>query len=262
MPENPFIMSRTMTANATLMLFGHPLEVAVTAPVDPVQLGAILPLIQQLADTVVDVAVAECHEQRVAISCKKGCGACCVQAVPLAPAEARFIRDLVEALPEPQRATVLERFRDAREALAQAGLLDTFLDTSGLSAEEIREIGRAYLKLQIPCPFLENQACSIHPQRPIRCREYLVTTSPEFCAGPKAAMITRVRLPAEVLSATLAVGGEASHGTARWVPLTVALEWAEANPDPSMPQPGTDLVRDLFETLSGAKLPPAGVPSL
>jgi len=250
-----------MTANASLLLFGHPVEITVTAPVDSVQLGAILPLIQQLADTVVEVAVAECRGQRVAISCKKGCGACCTQAVPLAPAEARFIRDLVEALPEPRRTTVRHRFREAHEALAQAGLLETFLDTRGLDSAEILELGREYLRLQIPCPFLEDQACSIHPQRPIRCREYLVTSSPEFCAGPEAATITRVQLPAEVLSAMLAVGGEASHGVARWVPLTVALEWAEGNPDLSMPRPGTRLVQELFETLTGTKLPPAGVPS-
>ena len=262
MPDNPFIASRTMTANASLKLFGHPVDVVVTAPVDPVQLGAILPLIQQLADTVVDVAVAECHEQHIAISCKKGCGACCAQAVPLAPAEARLIRDLVKALPEPRRSTVRDRFRAARQAIEQAGLLDTFLDTSGLDSAEILELGREYLRLQIPCPFLEDQACSIHPQRPVRCREYLVTSSPEFCAGPEAAAITRVQLPAEVLSAMLAVGGEASHGVARWVPLTVALEWAESNPDLSMPRPGTRLVQDLFETLSGTKLPPADVPSL
>lgn len=262
MPDSPFLASRTMTANATLMLFGRPVEITLSAPVDRVQLSAILPLIQGLADTVVDVAVAECDEQRIAISCKKGCGACCVQAVPLAPAEARFIRDLIEALPEPHRTVIRERFRAARDAVEQAGLLDTFMDTSGLDSAQITELGLAYLKLQIPCPFLENQACSIHPQRPVRCREYLVTSSPEFCNGPEAAMITRVRLPAEVLSAMLAVGGEASHGIARWIPMTVALEWADANPDRSMPRPGTELVRELFETLSGTKLPQAGVPSL
>ena len=261
MPDNPFIPSHTMTANATLVLFGRPVEIAVTAPTEQVRISAFLPLIQQLAEVVVDVAVAECQAQGVGVTCKKGCGACCIQAVPLAPAEARAIRDLIAELPEPRRTVVRERFAASREKLAEAGVLDTFLDTSGLDDAQILELGRDYLKLQIPCPFLEDQACSIHPQRPIRCREYLVTSPAEFCAGPEAQQITRVRLPAEVFRSMLAVGGEsAARGKARWVPMTVAPEWADAHPDNSVPRPGTDLVRELFERLSGQKLPCPDVP--
>jgi Fe-S-cluster containining protein len=261
LPDNPFITSREMTARATLVLFGRPVEIAVTAPAEKVQLSALLPLIQQLAEMVVDVAVAECREQGVGITCKKGCGACCIQAVPLAPAEARAIRDFVENLPEPRRTVVRERFAANRDRLGKAGLLDTFMDTSGLDDAQILELGREYLSLQIPCPFLENEACSIHPQRPVRCREYLVTSQAEFCAGPEPHQITRVRLPAEVFRSMLAVGGEAAgRGRARWVPMTIAPEWADAHPDNSMPRPGTDLVRELFETLSGTKLPSPDVP--
>ena len=261
MADNPFITSRTMTANATLALFGRPVEIAVTAPVEKVQFSALLPLIQQLAEMVVDVAVAECRAQAVGITCKKGCGACCIQAVPLAPAEARAIRDLIEELPEPQRTAVRERFRANRDGLEEAGLLGTFMDTSGLDDSQILELGRQYLSLQMPCPFLENDACSIHPQRPVRCREYLVTSQAEFCAGPEPHQITRVSLPAEVFRSMLAVGGEtAARGKARWVPMTIAPEWADAHPDNSIPRPGTDLVRELFETLSGIKLPSPDVP--
>jgi len=44
------------------------------------------------------------------------------------------------------------------------------------------------------------------------------------------------------------------------VPMTVAAEWADAHPDISMARPGTTLVRELFETLSGVKLPPPDMP--
>ena len=262
MPDSPFISSRTMTANATLKLFGRPVELAVTVPVEPVQFSALLPLAQQLADVVVEVAVAETNDQGMTISCKKGCGACCTQAVPLAPCEARFIRDLVEGLPEPRRTTVRERFMAAHDALEAGGLLGRLMDTSGLEAAGIIELGREYLMLQIPCPFLEDQACSIHPQRPVRCREYLVTSPPASCAGPEVRQVTRVAMPAEVFRSMLAVGGEEARGAARWVPLTVALDWAATHPDVSLPLPGTVLAQDLFEVLSGAKLPPATVPSM
>jgi Fe-S-cluster containining protein len=37
----------------------------------------------------------------------------------------------------------------------------------------------------MPCPFLEDESCSIHPDRPLVCREYLVTSPAELCAGPR-----------------------------------------------------------------------------
>jgi Fe-S-cluster containining protein len=32
------------------------------------------------------------------------------------------------------------------------------------------------------CPFLENDSCSIYLDRPIRCREFLVTSDARYCA--------------------------------------------------------------------------------
>ena len=45
-------------------------------------------------------------------------------------------------------------------------------------------MARAYLKLDAPCPFLEDGACSIYEHRPTPCRQYWVTTDPELCADP------------------------------------------------------------------------------
>ena len=42
----------------------------------------------------------------------------------------------------------------------------------------MRILGREYFQLGIPCPFLEEESCSIYHDRPITCREYLVTSPP------------------------------------------------------------------------------------
>ncbi len=44
---------------------------------------------------------------------------------------------------------------------------------------------RRYFHLGIACPFLEDESCSIHADRPISCREYLVTSPAVNCADPK-----------------------------------------------------------------------------
>ena len=55
------------------------------------------------------------------ISCKKGCGACCSQPVPVAEIEAYQIAELVENLPEPRRTEVKERFDKAFAHFAEIG---------------------------------------------------------------------------------------------------------------------------------------------
>jgi hypothetical protein len=57
---------------------------------------------QLLAEAIVDRGVRSAHQAGAAISCRKGCGACCRQIVPVSQPEARQIHDLVDNLPEPR----------------------------------------------------------------------------------------------------------------------------------------------------------------
>lgn len=65
--------------------------------------------------------MAENSEQAAAggrvVSCRKGCGACCRQLVPLAWSEAYQPGELVNALPEPRRTDCLT----ARPAVQATG---------------------------------------------------------------------------------------------------------------------------------------------
>ena len=48
----------------------------------------------------------------------------------------------------------------------------------------MRENMPRYLGLELACPFLEDDACSIYAERPSACREYLVSSPKELCARP------------------------------------------------------------------------------
>src|SRR5262249_15943606 len=129
------------------------------------------------------------------VSCKKGCGACCRQLVPVSQVEARYLRDLVEQLPEPRRSQIRARFDEARRLLAQSGLLDKLFHTDQWTEEEYNAVGRDYFQQGIPCPFLEEESCSIHPDRPITCREYLVTSPAGNCAQPTSGAVRTIPFP-------------------------------------------------------------------
>ncbi len=79
----------------------------------------------------------------------------------------------------------------------------------------------AYFALGVPCPFLEDESCSIHPERPLVCREYLVTSPAELCAGPEQEGVTPVPVP-KVSMAARGLQDEKDD----WFPLAMLMAWA------------------------------------
>jgi hypothetical protein len=135
--------------------------------------------------------------------------------------------------------------------LAEAGLLDQLRQPGPAAGRELRPLGLAYFRLGLACPFLEDESCSIHPDRPLACREYLVTSPAEECARPSAETVRTVPLPAEVGAAVRALDRQASQHGVGWVPLMLALEWAARHPEEPAAQPGTALLQDFFARLTG-----------
>ena len=231
---------------------GVPVKISLEVPSGAVRPRELLPVFRAVAETVVRRGVEEATRGGGTVSCRKGCGACCRQLVPLAPVEAAAIAHLVDALPEPRREAVRQRFREARARLAAEGLAERLGGTSGPSShEEVQELGLAYFRLGIPCPFLEDESCSIHPDRPIACREYLVTSPASECSRPSAAGVRTVPVGR---GAWLAVGAAmAPPGTRRtpWVALTLALapELSEASSQLDEPRPAEEVVEAFLRQL-------------
>lgn len=241
----------TEVATVTVRLGGPDweLQTKVSVPTGPTRLRQLLPMAQSFADAVVGASVTATEEQGQNISCKKGCGACCRQLVPIAETEARHIRDVIEALPEPRRTEIRARFAEARRRLETAGLLEKLLHTDLQWAEgESVSFGLQYFHQGIPCPFLEEESCSIYADRPIACREYLVTSPAENCARPTAETVQGIKLPLKVWTAVARFDKTPpSARFIRWVPLILAPEWAEAHAEEPPPHPGTELLQELFE---------------
>lgn len=114
-----------------------------------------------VADTGVAIAIRKEEKRRkTRLACGKGCGNCCVQQkdLPLFPHELVGIYWYAsEKLPLPARDTLKGRLA--------AHTADS------------------------PCPFLIDGACSIHPLRPLGCRQFNVFTTP--CASGEDPYYTR-----------------------------------------------------------------------
>ena len=250
--------SGTATVDVELTIGNRRLNTKVTVPAGPTQLINLLPIVDRVADAIVDSAVDEAAQQGRTVSCKKGCGACCRQLVPISEVEARKIRDLVAGFDELRRSQVMARFAEARRQLQESGLLDKLLARGRWNEDQFNEVGMGYFHQGIACPFLEDESCSIHLDRPVTCREYLVTSPAANCSFPSKDNIDMVPLPTKVWTALARFDeGDPNSKYCRWVPLVLAPEWADEHPNTLPSRPGPELLREFFERLAGQIPTPA-----
>jgi Fe-S-cluster containining protein len=241
----------TRRLTVELALPGGIVRVGMDVPTREVPMGALLPALRTTADAFVDYAARMSEAAGKPVSCAKGCGACCRQLVPLARSEARRIADLLEEMPEPRRSEVKGRFEAAVRKVEEEGLLPALEERAGLAAGDAVELGLDYFRLGLACPFLEDESCSIYADRPIACREYLVSSPPARCADPTPEGIESVPLPTRVWAAVAREEeGVAGAEPAPSVPLVLAPRWAAANRGEEPLHPAPELLRSVYARFS------------
>jgi Fe-S-cluster containining protein len=241
-------MAKKVTIKARVAIGGKPVDLKMTVPAGPVAPGELLPLYRAVAERVVSSGVEKAGGR---VSCRKGCGACCRQLVPISRLEARHLAALVEAMPEPRRSEVLGRFDRIVEVTREAGLLDE-LRAVGREPMDVAALALRYFRLGLPCPFLEAESCSIHPERPVACREYLVQSDPADCAEPDSGRVQGIPMPGKVSRVLERLEGGVPEGLSPSLPMPLALEWAAEHPepDPECVRPGPDLLQTFFARLA------------
>src|SRR5215475_12640812 len=94
-------------STATLRLTVGALRIVhpITVPNAPVPAADVVPALQELVNTVVKTA-----EEGQVVSCRKGCGACCRQLVPMSRTEGERLLQIVDALGAERRDVLTKRF--------------------------------------------------------------------------------------------------------------------------------------------------------
>lgn len=114
-----------------------------------------------IAEQVLDRSLAA-FERDPAIACRRGCSHCCFSVVSVTPPEifrvALWLRDQQTAVPP---------------ELSIGAMLARCAAKDGASIADM-------LTRKQPCPALVDHACSVHPARPLNCRQ-LLSTSLEAC---------------------------------------------------------------------------------
>jgi hypothetical protein len=106
-------------------------------------------------------------------------------------------------------------------------------------AEATTQLAVDYFHARVPCPFLENESCSIHPIRPLVCREYLVTSPPALCQDPSVNQVAGVKLPLKLSRVLFSFGQRLSQDPRGWIPLVFLLAWSKSGEKPGSHISGT-----------------------
>jgi len=160
--------------------------------------------------------------------------------VPLSIFEAEALSAWISSLPESRQRDLAQRFHLGLQKLAAAGLIDRMVNEDWLAiTESARQLALDYLYQGVPCPFLEDESCSIHAMRPLICREYLVSSPPEHCADPANLQVSPVILPLNFSRVLNSIGEELEQDSRGWIPLLFLLAWMESGASPGEAVAGT-----------------------
>jgi Fe-S-cluster containining protein len=245
------------------------LTTAVEVPTGFVPVTAIVPLMRRLGEDAQALETARANEQGKTPSCRKGCAACCRMLVPLSPPEAFALSDYIRSLPDERRRRIAERLAQAKSRLLSHGLWQRLIELGETADppddEALEPINRAYYALRMPCPFLEDEVCSLYEERPAACRELLVTSPADWCQDVAANPVEPIPVPVRVGPVLGLLWGELTESPARLIPLPTAIEWADRHQGENRAAwPGTELLdraldkvwrflSQAFQTGHGAK---------
>jgi len=243
MDEQTSAPSETVSVEFSLAYGDGQITATAEVPSGKTNLTQLLPILQALDDSLIGAAISEAVAEGRSISCKAGCGACCRQLVPISIFEAEALTAWMRTLPESGQQELAQRFDRALRTLAASGILERLVasgsDFWDAETEAHKSLAIDYYRQRVPCPFLVDEACSIHPMRPLICREYLVTSAPEHCIDPTTLQTEMVHLPLRLMPALNQIGAEIEHNTRGWIPLVFLFAWMKANAHPGEKISGT-----------------------
>lgn len=230
------------------------LNTVLDVPTGFVPITSIVPLTRRLGEEILKLEEHQSRSSGRAVSCRMGCAACCRMLVPLSPPEAFSLLEYVEQLPEERQAAIGRKLAASKAELAAQDLLHRLESVADaerpIPDEELEPINRAYYALRHPCPFLENEMCSIYEARPAACRELLVTSPADLCHNFVDNPVEPIPVSVRIGTVLGLVWATVSESAPRLIPLPLALEWARTHRAAAAKRwAGAHLIDRMLDTL-------------
>ncbi len=217
-----------------LDISGKLLHIRIGAENKAAKLSDMVPLARLLSAKIISTIEEPLINSGDTITCHANCSHCCRYLIPLTIPEAMQLTEVVTTMAEWER-----RFVDESTLLTARCLLEL---TPKQSLEKItnaeietgfklKDISDWYSRMNLPCPFLLNNLCTIYEQRPIACREHLAISPASHCKVNSTNQPQLLQMPLSVLEALAQLTNEVEGTTPEAIILPFALVWCRENPE-------------------------------
>jgi len=218
--------------NFELKLFGRSLCFQLDVPDAAFSLSDIVPMASTISDRITGAVIDKFQSDGFQISCKKGCSSCCSYLVPLSIPEVFQLEEIILAKGKSKSRQLMRNCLLAARSILKHKPPEILSCGAGGRPEQgpvdINAVADWYSNLKIKCPFLLNGTCMVYEQRPLVCREHLVTVLPRLCEE-KDGIARALDMPIRVSTALSRLTGELEGKDTEAVLLPLIPAWCGEN---------------------------------
>jgi len=189
-------------------------------------LTELVPMARDLTELMISRRIADLSNKGLKIACQKGChAACCRYLISVSVPEAMTMVAESAALPKDQSNHIIN---SCRRTSKQIQLQMAQADINGARNIARNNLLAWYKELNVSCPFLENNCCTIYHRRPIVCRECLAVGSPDQCRVD-AQVRTHVRLPLHPANVLMQLTQQLFNAAPSIIAIPAVFDWFDEN---------------------------------
>ncbi len=214
-------------------IFGRNATIGVKAADREANFAEIVPLARELADRIVARTAESLSEQGTPVVCGKRCTACCRYLVPLSVPEVfRLTGELLDMPADDGSPILLSSIEAAKTIIESRPQFEgpgECPPEQAAARDFMEDVNGWYSALELDCPLLRDGICTVYNNRPLACREHIVTGSAAPCRPGPDYEPHVVTLPVSVLDCLAELAAELEGGEVESVMLPLALPWAQSN---------------------------------
>ena len=195
------------------------------------RLADIVPAARKLSTKLVLAVLSKLSKDGKFVPCRKGCSACCNYLIPLSVPEVfRLWQEVLTMPPARGRAIVQSCLEAAKKILNNMPEnLETNDPTKTNVQIEASRLSKWYSGLELSCPFLSDGRCTIYQQRPMACREHIVTGSVLLCEAQATDESQVIQMSVSIIECLSRLAAELEQSSIEVVMLPLALPWVQGN---------------------------------
>jgi len=224
-------------------------------------LADIVPVARMISTKLALFVLDKLGKDGESVPCRKGCSACCNYLIPLSVPEVFCLRREMLAMPPTRTGVILKSCLAASKDILEKKFNINKLTKNGQFQKE--RLSRWYAGLKMSCPFLSDGLCALYEQRPIACREHIVTSLPSSCEIKKTNDPEVVCMPISVLDVLGQFAADLEQIAIQAVMLPLALPWAQNNLERSHRSwPAVTMVKRFVEILEDTAVKNSTMPAI